>query len=432
MSNHAASSCNISFGEFFHLSAAMFLRNNAGLTNFNPVAIFVSPPDQRRNPIPEGDPRITEWWRNMRTKRLKNDLTLLINAAPDSDTSGLSFYILRNRISNFNSIDRLTPITAAAGLPASYNFLQTDAKFNTKFNYQLTTGLNIRTLQSEPGWKQGNATRAITSIYRGKTPATKTSYQTEAVTKWTGILTADEKTAIETYVSDKIFAGVTEENKDAVKRSGKFIIWSRVQTNDPYRNMNNTALSALIGLANNISLNPIIFGEVDGDLPATNRVTTYNFSQHYSDPIFNMGTHDNSYARQLYLLHHLYTDYNVIGIIGAKSGFIDGAALMGIPVISMEHHATRVKRMHQWARPVIPNYIIFPTSTFLQETGGPSSFTGGEIKVIFRLLKLCLNIKRKEPIDPEVLRIIRSYFAFMVRNTHGANSYSDLSSQFTV
>jgi hypothetical protein len=418
----AAMQCNRSFGEFFHLSAAKLLQSVGPNQDLPAVAIYVRP-----NGLPDDDVRIPIRLRNMRINRLQNDLYLLIKSDPKVGQSrtGLALY-------SFNPAKPADPtiIDNLAGL-RDVAFLNA-APYVDHFIFQ---NRPVKVFTGR-GWSESNATKAVWEVFTSATRAvTKTGYQAQIRDSWIGInsLTASERQAIQTYVQGKI--------PNAQKGVPKFIIWSRINGNDPQRNMTYTALNTLISILKSLQIRPVLFGEIfrrnDGQpqlLGSSGEIS--DFREHYKEGIFDMSAHINSYARQLYLLHYLYEEYNVLGIVGAKSGFIDGAALMGIPVIVLEYwkdnnviqpiRQGNLPRMHNWVRPIMPNYIIFPTLNLFSPPPSPppssqtvpplpgtpgvrGNLTDQEKRALRHLFTLLMNISAGQPVD-KILITLNNYF----------------------
>ena len=186
--------------------------------------------------------------------------------------------------------------------------------------------------------------------------------------RWIDTLPKDTTETVETWVKSEHEKFGSQENKGAPK----VIIWSRQVKHDEYRNMTYATLRELVALVSSIGLVPVILGDIESESSVVEDFSSERpevqgawqlLGHHKKDP-FKV---QDSYRAQFFMLDLLHREYGVLGIMGAKSGFLDGLALMGIPVLVLESTNDPVTlahphetRMHSWISPVIPGYYMWP------------------------------------------------------------------------
>ena len=118
-------------------------------------------------------------------------------------------------------------------------------------------------------------------------------------------------------------------------------------------------LIELVGAAGGV---PVLFGNA---LPGV--ATTHDLREHWLEAPFS--GQDVSLRAQLFLFHELVTSRRIAGAIGAKSGAMDGPALLGVPTLYLEYeNIPNSKRMKKWLG-VVPGFERLGCDRFLNEEG---------------------------------------------------------------
>ncbi len=208
-------------------------------------------------------------------------------------------------------------------------------------------------------YSEFNATKIVAHKFHTDATASRQLIRTN----WLSTIDATAKNAVETFASTKF------QNFD--KTAPKILIWTRVVGFDLNRNMTFTALSQLVDLAKSVNIIPVLFGEEVTEPESVfskdlNLDGVVDLRGHFRDNAFKA---DDTFQRQLYFIDHLRQEYKVMGIIGGKSGFVDGPGLLGMPCVIMESmddpnavNNPDSSRMHTWVHPTVPSYYIWPSN----------------------------------------------------------------------
>jgi hypothetical protein len=200
----------------------------------------------------------------------------------------------------------------------------------------------------------------------------------------------------------------------------KIVIWSRLQRFQDYRNMTDIVLKHLIDaapagckviLSGDTKISAFV-NEQRENKPALDLSSIkgdFEVRQFYKGPEFS---NDYLLLLQLYFFYHLYREYNLVGIIGAKSGFIDGLGFLGIPQLSLEFKesipSSRIAKLTH-----IPHYFVMPSLAFVgkerRKPSNDSRTVDSEKAFVTNFIGLCLALKNGTGTSHPGLPSLRQY-----------------------
>jgi hypothetical protein len=250
--------------------------------------------------------------------------------------------------------------------------------------------------RKNPGYAEVNATPVIAQVFSKEQSAACLEKIRAA---WLDFLPRTDQ-----LKEDVRSLAVTLMNKDT--QTPKIVIWSRLQRFQDYRNMTDTVLRHLIEAASKAKCKVILAGDTkiaafvneQGESKAALDLSgikgDFEVRQFYKGTQFG-----NEYLLllQLYFFYHLYREYNLVGIIGAKSGFIDGLGFLGIPQLSLEFKdsipSSRIAKLTH-----IPHYFVMPSLAFVgKENRKPTNdarTVDQEKAFIPNFVGLCIALKQ--------------------------------------
>ena len=201
----------------------------------------------------------------------------------------------------------------------------------------------------------------------------------------------------------------------AESQKPKIVIWSRLQRHEPFRNIIYTVLEHLVEagraggcqviLAGDTKYGALDLGAIKGDYDLRGFYKTASGIH----PAFDS---DLLLLLQLYFFYHLYREYNLVGIIGAKSGFMDAFGFLGIPQLSLEFAgsigSSRIAKLTH-----IPHFFVMPSEAFVGIAKTPptteSIVLSREKTFITNFTRLCIALKQGSGKDHVVLPALRKF-----------------------
>lgn len=340
------------FGEYFHLGAAMLLDNS-----FNGFILHVSRSGSGFVTLPQrfADMDLLTAGQLSRLHRQWTLVGTSLGTAPGRRLVAAEYQLSRD-------VD--APVFTAAQLPAfPINALIQPAAVDN-FTPESTRRQWSTFLGPHSGWsamrketyKPGNATTVLGNVFALSKASRKAGI---ARIRQTWLLPAFDP-EVRAYANRVLPASIAGRKK--------LIIWARRSDTDPYRNMTPVLQRYLLELAFRSGIVPLLFGEIVGDGGLPDGVV--DLRNHSRDPVFNNNNDPRSFAKQLYLFELLRREHNLIGIIGAKSGFLDGCAFIGIPLVSLvADNDSGIARLKKLAAPVLPHYFLMPMRGPLKKHG---------------------------------------------------------------
>jgi polyhydroxyalkanoate synthesis regulator phasin len=134
----------------------------------------------------------------------------------------------------------------------------------------------------------------------------------------------------------------------------KVVIWIRQrEDHGADRNASPALVAQLSAEVRARGMTPVFMGTRLASMPEGIDLTA-----HWTHPPFNGtdtdGVSVDGFRAQLHLIDLLHREHGVVGEVGMRSGAMDGAALVGLPTISIGDREQRERRMAQWD--VVPGY----------------------------------------------------------------------------
>ena len=187
---------------------------------------------------------------------------------------------------------------------------------------------------------------------------------------WFGRLSDRKRRDIDSWADDRL--------RNTLRSGSQIVaVWSRVRDDHgPERNMTSPVAHQLIELVSGLGSAPCLFGDrIEGVSSALDLRTL---------PLHSPFDCEDSLLAQLYLMKLLRTSYNLTRAIGAKSGAMDGHALLGLSTLSLVGSLPDELRMTKWVGP-IPGYELSEARCLMKHASA-TEMTDDELSSVERFL----------------------------------------------